>query len=930
VDSTSPGAQLYEAYWTAVGRARSTGQLRSTAWFVLALQVTFSVLDRWAFPDRFPFFLAMRMSVNLAMVLILLRLRFTQPKLSEMLLCMSVGGEILAMIYATGGPESRYYPGLIILFVGMPVLMPLRAREALIVVATFCSGFALSPLALRRPFSIDEFVVALVFVFSGAVESVLSCTILTQASLRDFVQHRDIERARDELKELDRAKSRFTANIHHELRTPLTLVLSPLEAMLGGEFGEMGEGPRHYLRTMQVNALRLLKLINNLLDVAKAESKELRLHRRATEIGNLLADVAMGARPMAERKGVMLKTEGLDGLPMIHVDPEALEKIVMNLVGNALKFTDPGGSITVSAQGEDGGGVRITVRDTGLGIPPEQLERIFDRFAQVDTSATRRHEGTGIGLSLVKELVELHGGRVWAESEGLGRGACFFVVLPRGEEDGGLEETVLQTETGGGVTLGRSLGALEAELNLSTSSGEAEGSEQYRNVDLERSVTRWEGERAEVASSADAVSDAPEIVVAEDNAEMRRLLAHLLSHEFRVRQARNGREALEAVREHPPDLVLTDVMMPEMSGTELCRVLKASPETRSIPVVLVTSKAEREMKVKGLELGADDYVTKPFHPRELLARVRSLVRLHRLQAQLEERNRALGEANDQLERTLRELKAAEVQLVQSERLAAVGELAAGVAHEVNNPVNFSLNAIRMLKSHLAGLREIATAVASIELDDATQLPMRARELEHLRNELGVQELAQDLAELVEIATEGLERTQRLVGDLKDFAGPLQRAPHEFVDLERCLRSTVQLLGHPLQRAGVRVDMQIEGRLPRVRGDVGALNQVFLNLLKNAGEALETRGGRIGVNARCEGASVVVEICDDGPGVAAEVRSRLFEPFVSTKDAGRGTGLGLSISHRIVTEHGGTLELGSETREGTVFTIRLPAEERDAS
>jgi signal transduction histidine kinase len=190
-------------------------------------------------------------------------------------------------------------------------------------------------------------------------------------------------------------------------------------------------------------------------------------------------------------------------------------------------------------------------------------------------------------------------------------------------------------------------------------------------------------------------------------------------------------------------------------------------------------------------------------------------------------------------------------------------------------------------------------------------------------------LAQEVVELVQIASEGLERTQRLVGNLKDFADP-QRVAHASIDLARCLRSTVQLLGHSLQRAGVSVDLQIESNLPRVRGHASALSQVFLNLLKNAGEALETRGGRIGLEARREGGSVLVEIRDDGPGVAPEVQSRLFEPFVSTKDAGRGTGLGLSISHRIVTEHGGTLELRSKPGEGAVFTIRLPAEERDAA
>jgi signal transduction histidine kinase len=895
----------------------------------VALNIAFILSDRLAFPEHFRSFLAVRLASSVLIGAFGYWGGRRWPVVAAFAACWITGGMLLWVIYGAGGAASEYSPGLMLLFVGIPVLLPFSAPQATAIVSVLFAIYAASPWLTAGPVEWREYLLHACFPLAAAVECVASTAVVDGIRFRDFCQRSELERARDDLQQLDKAKSRFTANVHHELRTPLTLVLAPLEAMLGGEFGEIGEQPRRYLYTMQVNALRLLKLINNLLDLAKAESKELRLRRRALDLGPLLREVVAGARPLAERKGVSLETVGLEGLPTIHADPDALEKIVMNLLGNALKFTDPGGRIVVSAELENADGVRIGVTDTGAGIPPEQLERIFDRFAQVDTSATRKYEGTGIGLSLVKELVELHGGRVWAESEGLGHGARFYVTLPPGEEEGELEDEVLQTDTGRGVPLGRSLGALEAELNLSAG-GEGSGEETgYRHAALEHTVARWEAARSERLEIAPTQVRAAEIVVVEDNGEMRRLLAHLLSREFHVREARNGREALDCVREHAPDLVLTDVMMPEMSGTELCRALKSAPETRSIPVVLVTSKAEREMKVRGLELGADDYVTKPFHPRELLARVRSLVRLHRLQAQLEERNRALEEANHQLERTLRELKAAEVHLVQSERLAAVGELAAGVAHEVNNPVNFALNAVRMLKSHVTSLREIATAVGALELDDATRLAVRAKELERLRDELGVQELAQELAELVEIATEGLERTQRLVGDLKDFAGP-QRAPHGSVDLERCMRSTVQLLGHSLQRAGVRVGVRIDSGLPRVRGDEGALNQVFLNLLKNAGEALETRGGEIGVEARAEGATVVVEIRDDGPGVAAEVRARLFEPFVSTKETGRGTGLGLSISHRIVKEHGGTLELRSGPGEGAVFMIRLPAEERDAS
>jgi len=921
-------SEQYRRYRQEIERELMAPSLWVAVRVTVALNIAFILSDLLAFPEHFQSFLVVRLASSGLLWALGYWGGRRWPLAAAFVACWVTGGMLLSVIYGTGGAASEYSPGLMLLFVGIPVLLPFSATQATAIVSVLFAIYAASPWLTAGPLDWREYLLHACFPLAAAVECIASTAVVDGIRFRDFFQRSELERARDELQELDKAKSRFTANIHHELRTPLTLVLAPLEAMLGGEFGEIAEGPRRYLHTMQVNALRLLKLINNLLDLAKAESKELRLRRRLLEPGNLLAEVVAAARPMAERKGVSLETRNLESLPRICADPEAIEKIVMNLLGNALKFTDPGGQITVSGKEENGSGVRITVEDTGVGIPTEQLEQIFDRFAQVDTSATRKYEGTGIGLSLVKELAELHGGRAWAESEGLGRGACFQVTLPQGQEDGVLEEEVLQTEAGRSLPLGRSLGALEAELNLSADDDTPEGTD-YRHTDLEHTVARWEGARAERLEIAPTQLRAAEIVIAEDNGEMRRLLAHILSREFYVREARNGREALNCVREHAPDLVLTDVMMPEMSGTELCRLLKASPETSGIPVVLVTSKAEREMKVKGLELGADDYVTKPFHPRELLARVRSLVRLHRLQAQLEERNRALEQANQELERTLQELKAAEVQLVQAERLAAVGELAAGVAHEVNNPVNFALNAVRMLKGHVEGLLRAAEKLAALDLQNPENLGHLGQELERVQQELGDEEAVHEVGELVAIATEGLERTQRLVGDLKDLAGP-QQVAHGSVDLERCLRSTVQLLGHSLQRAGVRVDVQIDGNLPRVRGDAGALSQVFLNLLKNAGEALETRGGRIGLEVRREGGSVLVEIRDDGPGVALEVRSRLFEPFVSTKDAGRGTGLGLSISHRIVTEHGGTLELRSGPGEGAVFTIRLPAEESDAA
>jgi signal transduction histidine kinase len=831
------------------------------------------------------------------------------------------------MTYRTGGPESLYYTGLILVLVGMPVLLSITPLESLAISLPTCLGFGLSPLVTSGPLRFETFGISLIFVGSGALESFVSCLLLTRARVREFEQRREIERARDELKQLDREKSRFTANVHHELRTPLTLTLAPLEGLLAGEFGAVSELQRSYLKTMHANALRLLKLINNLLDLAKIESRQLEIRRRKTDLASLVLGLLEGARPLAERKGVAVSWQGFEGLAPLHLDPDAIEKVVVNLVGNALKFTESGGRIEVRAEpAEPGqeGGAHLVVADTGLGIPSDQLERIFDRFAQVDASSTRRHEGTGIGLSLARELVELHGGRIWAESEGLGQGTSVHVVLPPGEADAPAEEELLEGgAAAAGAPRGKALAAMEADLDF-----EPRDRAELSLIEVRRHVARERGE-SEVpgaeAPGAAAPADAPELLICEDNADMRRLLAFLLGKEFRVRLARNGREGLESARAGPPDLVLTDVMMPELSGTELCRALKADPATRGIPVVLVTSKAEREMKIEGLELGADDYVTKPFHPRELLARVRSLVRLHRLQAELALRNQELQRSNAELARALAELREAEVQVVQAERLAAVGELAAGIAHEVNNPVNFAQNALRTLRSYVEDLCRFAEEVAALPLSDPGGLPARLAGLAKRRQELGIEELAEGLGELVGIAGEGLERTQRLVGDLRDFAAP-GAGPRRPVDLGRGLRSTLALVQHAMARAGVRVEVEIPAALPPVLGDAGALNQVFLNLLKNAAEALEGRGGTVRVTARPAGASVAVEIRDDGPGIAPEVRARLFEPFFSTKEAGRGTGLGLSICRRIAAEHGGRVEVESEAGAGTTFTVVLPAQE----
>ncbi len=911
----------YQAYRAEIAHQVMAPSLRTGVRVVVALNLIFIPFDYLGFPDKFQSFLIIRLLTNAVLLAVGRWGAARWPVAGSFVGCFATGGMLLWVIYGAGGATSEYSPGLMLLFVGIPVLLPFSAGQAATISGTLFLAYAASPWVLDTPVVWRDYVLKVCFPLAAALESVASTAAVDRIRFRDFKQRAELRRARDELQKLDTAKARFTANVHHELRTPLTLTLAPVEALLAGQFGEISELQRSYLQTIRSNALRLLKLINNLLDLAKVESEQLRIRRRPVRLGALIEEIVRGAAPLAERKHVRLECAGLEALPPIHADPDALEKVVVNLLGNALKFTDAEGRIRVEATA-DSEGVHVVVADTGIGIPPDQLERIFDRFAQVDSSTTRRFEGTGIGLSLVKELVALHLGRVYAESEGAGTGTRMHVFLPRGEADAEAEESVEEASLGSAATgAARSPAAMASELDAGAPDRSSPAD--LRLAELRDHVERVEsGDTTGPVAAGGVPADAPEVLIVEDNPDMRRLLAFLVGKEFRVRTARNGREGLELLREHAPDVVLTDVMMPEMSGVELCAAVKGDPATAGIPVVLVTSKAEREMKIEGLERGADDYVTKPFHPRELLARVRALVRLRRLQAELAVRNALLESTNVELRSALDELREAGAQLVQAERLAAVGELAAGIAHEVNNPVNYALNSMKALRSYVEDVRTVAAGFAGLSGEAPEGLALKLRELEALRVELGFDENVEALAELGEIVTEGLERTSRLVGDLRDFAAPGDRRSAE-VDVARSLRSTLQLVRHVFAEAGVALEDSIAPDLPPVEGDTRALNQVFLNLLKNAAEAFEGRRGRVQACARTEGDTIVVEIRDDGPGIAPELQARLFEPFFTTRPAGRGTGLGLSISRRIVCEHGGRIELESAPGSGTCVRVWLP-------
>ncbi|HEV2854116.1 MAG TPA: ATP-binding protein [Thermoanaerobaculia bacterium] len=418
------------------------------------------------------------------------------------------------------------------------------------------------------------------------------------------------ERRRAEaLAELDRAKTAFFSNVSHEFRTPLTLMLGPLEDALADP--QLPPPDRERLEVVQRNSLRLLKLVNTLLDFSRIEAGRTQASYEPTDLAAFTAELASVFRSAVERAGLRLIVDCPPLDEWAYVDREMWEKIVLNLLSNAFKFTFEG-EIEVSLR-PAGERVELVVRDTGTGIPAEEIPHLFERFHRVKNARGRTFEGSGIGLALVQELVRLHGGAVRAESE-VGRGTTFTVSLPAGKAHLPAERIV----------------AARAHASPVLRS-EAYVEEALRWLPAETGTPR--GGETVPASSA-------RILLADDNADMREYVRRLLSAKYEVVAVHDGAAALRAAREQPFDLVLSDVMMPRLDGFGLLAELRSDERTKTLPVILLSARAGEEARVEGLESGADDYLIKPFSARELLARVDAHLRLQHARREAEAALRA--------------------------------------------------------------------------------------------------------------------------------------------------------------------------------------------------------------------------------------------------------------------------------------------------
>ncbi|NJP08331.1 MAG: response regulator [Leptolyngbyaceae cyanobacterium RU_5_1] len=473
------------------------------------------------------------------------------------------------------------------------------------------------------------------------------------ASIANANSYEEERQRAEDLAELDRAKTLFFSNVSHEFRTPLTLMLSPLEDLSTTLDARLQPDEREQLQLVQRNGLRLQKLVNTLLDFSRIEAGRVQASYEPTDLATYTAELASTFRSLIEQAGMSLVID-CPALPeLVYVDREMWEKIVLNLISNAFKFTFSG-SITVKlrmandevrmANDNTSHFAQLTIIDTGVGIPDAELPRLFERFHRVSGTRSRTYEGSGIGLALVQELVKLHGGTIRVTSR-VDYGTTFAIAIPFGSTHLP-SERIAATCTLASTALGADPYVVEAsrwiaesDFGLPIADFGLEDNRTESSPSLVNQSAQSKIQNLSCAGSAPKVR--PKILLADDNADMRDYVKRLLSQYWDVETVSDGLAALEAIAQRPPDLVLSDVMMPRMDGFGLLRELRNDPRTREIPLILLSARAGEESRIEGLAAGADDYLIKPFSARELLARVEATLKLAQLRKAVAQREQAL-------------------------------------------------------------------------------------------------------------------------------------------------------------------------------------------------------------------------------------------------------------------------------------------------
>lgn len=720
--------------------------------------------------------------------------------------------------------------------------------------------------------------IGLVFVRPQVEEVVHTARLSEERRVRLESAHAELESLYRKVKELDELKTRFFANVSHELRTPLALILGPAERMLADV--NLTPSQRRELESISGNGKMLLKQVNDLLDVARLEAGRMEIHYARFDMAGQCRRIMSQFDVAAGQRSIRLLVDA-PGELTVEADPDMTERVVVNLLANAFKFTPKDGEIRLELR-PGKSTFTVAVEDSGPGVRADQRDTIFERFRQADGSTTHRTGktgGTGLGLAIVKDFVELHRGSVKVDSARRG-GARFVAEFPLFAGAGIRVDDVPQAPEQGA----------RAALDIAV---------------LERSS----------ASTGAATGDAlpvrpglPTVLVVEDNREMSGFIARCLAGACNVVTAHDGQEGLQRALALRPDLVVTDIMMPRMSGDQLVHTMRTYSELDHTPVLLLSAKADDDLRVHLLRNGAQDYLTKPFLPQELLARAGNLLAMKRagdaLRAELssvsddvEELAKDLAVKHRQLHTSL---DATEVAREQAERASQVkSHFLAAISHEMRTPLSSIYMNAQLLDRHRAGQSPEAVAARVGRLTRATKQLSTLIEglLEYTRVESGRISVQMESVDAVALTREVAEAMADTVPE------------------------DVQLVLAPSPPG-----------LPPLVSDMRLLRVVLGNLVANALKF--TKEGQVALHLDASGGFHVFEVHDTGIGIPEADLPRIFLPFEQVEPVQRksipGVGLGLALVKQIVEVLGGSVDVRSASGAGSIFRVRIPSGDQHAS
>ena len=859
-------------------RQKNIDNLRMGAILGGSLVPVFWILDWWIIPEHVMLTLVIRLACTVYAAFLLGAIARSRAWIEKhvdflsLTFTLSMTFSIAVMCWLHNGMESPYYAGISLVIIGTGFLFSWSPKLSI----AFCGltyGFYILPFVAGL-YGVNDFSVVFsnqLFLLSTMIVILAAQRHRYQLEEREFYSNLALQRTKgsleaavDKLKEMDRLKSEFFSNITHELRTPLTMILSPVESLLDGEMGDFSASQRAYLRPIRRNALKLLKLINDMLDLARIEERFMRIRVQRTDLTELLTEIVEHAGPLAARKDIALVLDIRSTRDDLHLDLEKVERAVINLISNALKFTEQDGEVTLFLEA-DGDEVTVGVQDSGVGIPAEKQDQIFERFSQADGTVTRRYGGTGIGLALSRELVELHDGRLNVDSAE-GKGSLFTITFKAGEAH--LRPEVLDRrqarDSSEAARRADDLGPQEWTRQLLEQ-------RDYRFLDIEEVTER------RLATREEAASRATKVLVVEDNLEVLRFIHMQLRDEHAVYLGRDGVHGLELALRERPDVIVTDYMMPKMDGLSMLRELRKNKTTADTPVIMLTAKSRVEDRSEAREAGADIYLSKPFSPKELRSAIRGLL----------------------------ERQGRQADVFMREHVRNLEVISAGLAHEIHNPLSYVKNAFVVIS-------EKVESVSSM---------LERQDMEPSERVEKIQKSLVRMNRMREIARRGIERIEQVVKLVRRYAR--EGYPEEPTPM--VLDAAVRDVGELITAGGdkdVEVTMNLQAGEAAVICVPEEMHQVIRNLWQNAIEAV-AHDGQVRVSTRCDNGVAVFEVADNGHGIPRENLPRIFTPFFTSKEPGKGLGLGLAISQHVVTRAGGSIAVESMEGKGTTFRVQLP-------